>query len=110
MENEITRAVTYTAAGAALLKLIEVLLRQFGIISRVHQNEMEHTLDVAGKLRDELRADNERLRQRVADLEKRVAGLEIAHHALLEENGNLHERLKVAEAQNIIYKKQLDRF
>ncbi len=110
MDNEITRAVGYTAGGAALLKLAEILLRQFGVLSSARQMEMERTLEAAGKIREELRADNEKLRARVAALEARVTSLESEHHALLSENHDLKERLKIAEAQNIVYKKQLERF
>ena len=67
--GEATRAVAYVAGGGVGLKLIEMLVKAFGLQKSLHASEMDATMKTAAAIRGELRADNEALRHRVAELE-----------------------------------------
>lgn len=103
---EAARAVGYAGIGALALKVGEMLLKTFGVTRSIQSSELSQTLEAAAQMREELRKDNEELRARVREMEKRLAKLEADHHELgqlndrlREENADLRAQVRLAEAR-----------
>lgn len=74
--GEVSRAGLYTVLGGLLLKAAEALFRRAGTKHRETLAEMDATFHAAAAYREELRKDNEELRERVVELEGRVRSVE----------------------------------
>jgi predicted nuclease with TOPRIM domain len=103
---EAARAVGYAGVGAVVLKVLEFLLKTFGVTKNLQTHEMEQTLGAAAKMREELRKDNEDLRSRMREMEERLETLEQEYHAVRElndklrtENDDLKAQVRLHEAR-----------
>jgi predicted nuclease with TOPRIM domain len=103
---EAARAVGYAGIGAVTLKVLEFLLKTFGVTKNLQATEMEQTLGAAAKMREELRKDNEDLRARMREMETRLEKLEEDYHTVRElndklrvENDDLKAQVRLHEAR-----------
>jgi septal ring factor EnvC (AmiA/AmiB activator) len=74
--SEVTKAAGYAVAGGFGLKVLQWLVRALDIRRRGRLDETKLVLDAQAQLREELRKDNEELRQRIDALEERLAEIE----------------------------------
>ena len=74
--TEVGKAVGYVAAGGLGLKVLQWLVRALDIKRRGQLDETKVILQAQAAMREELRKDNEELRQRVGILEERLELIE----------------------------------
>ena len=73
--GEATRAVAYVAGGGVGLKLIEMLVKAFGLQRSLHVSELDATLKAAASIRDEQAHALDRAYARIRELENENAKL-----------------------------------
>ena len=91
-------AVAWATAGGFLLKAVEFVFKQRAVKKTLENTDIGRTVEIGSAMREELRKDNEALRDRVADVESRLERLEYELHEAKRENDFLraeNEGLKV---------------
>lgn len=94
---EAGRARLYALLGGAALKFVELLLRRADKKRDMNLEETGATLRAGAQLREELRKENESLREREIELEQRIEALEVETQELENEIVVLKRKLKETE-------------
>ena len=96
---EAGKFVGYTGFGMFLLKMASLMLNKVERYRSAQSSEMDSTFKTGAAMREELRKDNEALRDRITAAEERVDALELELHGVRAENEKLRLKLERMETE-----------
>src|ERR1035437_8135672 len=96
---EAGKFVGYTGFGMFLLKMASLMLNKVERYRSAQSSEMDSTFKTGAAMREELRKDNEALRERITAAEERVDALELALPGGGAENEKLRLKLEQMETE-----------